>query len=129
MTRYTVTINAPGYLPDKEPVTGLTWAEAVEMLKTEIGYTAQLFPMTANELHRIEGEVATLTEADALRGDATWQLCGLAHSITPDIEPETWTKCPDCGNESLDADGYCHNAGCCGHGYTSHDGYVAGGAA
>lgn len=129
MTRYTVTINAPGYLPDEEPVTGLTWAEAVESLKSQIGYTAQLFPVTEQELRAIEAEVAKLQEADAAIGCATWTLCGLAHSITPDVEPEIWTQCPDCGNETYDAAGFCHNLSCCGHGYASHDGYIAGGAA
>ena len=36
---FTVGVNAPGYLPDTDPVECATWAEALETLKADLSLT------------------------------------------------------------------------------------------
>lgn len=73
---WSVTVNAPGYLPDSEPVECAVWMEAA----TECARALELTHETVDDTADLEGALSELRSAPFAQ-PVTVYLAGLAHNI------------------------------------------------
>lgn len=80
---YAVTVNAPGYLPDEEPVIVPTWTDAVLALHEALTCTQNLL-FADDDDHGLEDAALSVDAELRERPEPhafSIQMCGLAHSI------------------------------------------------